>query len=376
MGRDQPGFGHLAATGPRLLGQPLPYLGPTGIVLARQLEVHGRALLFRPFPRLTLPSTLHLAAPAPFGQVRTLPATFGAMADLGYDGKVAIITGAGGGLGREHALLLASRGAQVVINDLGGSVSGEGGSEGPAKTTAKEIEDLGGVAVADTNTVATPEGGEAIVKTALDAFGRVDILINNAGILRDKTFHNMTADFLNPVLDVHLKGAFYVTRPAWIKMREQNYGRVLNTSSNSGILGNFGQSNYGAAKMGLVGFTRVLASEGAKYNIKVNAIAPIARTRMTEDILGPLADKLDPALVSPVAAWLVHEDCPVTGEIYSAGAGRIARFFIGLTEGYYDAKLTLEAVRDNFDQIRDERGYIVPRGPADEFAQLLKLFSD
>jgi NAD(P)-dependent dehydrogenase (short-subunit alcohol dehydrogenase family) len=297
------------------------------------------------------------------------------MADLGYDGKVAIITGAGGGLGREHALLLASRGAQVVVNDLGGSVSGEGGDEGPAQIAAKEIEDLGGVAVADTNSVATPEGGEAIVRTALDAFGRVDIVINNAGILRDKSFHNMTADLLNPVLDVHLKGALYVTRPAWIKMREQNYGRVLNTSSNSGILGNFGQSNYGAAKMGLVGFTRVLAAEGAKYNIKVNAIAPVARTRMTEDILGPLAEKLDPALVSPMAAWLVHEDCPVTGEIYSAGGGRVARFFVGMTDGYFNPKLTMEDVRDHFDQVRDERGYIVPAGPADEFAQLLKHFS-
>jgi NAD(P)-dependent dehydrogenase (short-subunit alcohol dehydrogenase family) len=298
------------------------------------------------------------------------------MADLGYDGKVAIITGAGGGLGREHALLLASRGAQVVVNDLGGSVSGEGGgSEGPAQTTATEIEDLGGVAVADTNSVATPEGGEAIVQTAIDAFGRVDIVINNAGILRDKTFHNMTADLLDPVLDVHLKGAFFVTRPAWIKMREQNYGRVLSTSSNSGILGNFGQSNYGAAKMGLVGFTRVLAAEGARHNIKVNAIAPVARTRMTEDLLGPLADKLDPALVSPIAAWLVHADCPVTGEVYTAAGGRIARFFIGLTEGYYNAKLTLEDVRDNFEQIRDEEGYIVPTGPGDEFTQLLKHLS-
>jgi NAD(P)-dependent dehydrogenase (short-subunit alcohol dehydrogenase family) len=297
------------------------------------------------------------------------------MADLGFDGKVAIITGAGGGLGREHALLLASRGAQIVVNDLGGSVSGEGGSEGPAHTTAKEIEDLGGVAVPDTNSVATPEGGEAVVKTALDAFGRVDILINNAGILRDKTFQNMTPDLLNPVLDVHLKGAFYVTRPAWVQMREQNYGRVLNTASSAGILGNFGQTNYGAAKMGLVGFTRVLAAEGAKHNIKANAIAPVARTRMTEDLLGPMVDKLDPSLVSPIAVWLVHEDCPVTGEVYSAAGGRIARFFIGLTQGYYNPKLTLEDVRDHFDEIRNEDGYIVPRGTNDEFAQLLKLFS-
>jgi NAD(P)-dependent dehydrogenase (short-subunit alcohol dehydrogenase family) len=254
-------------------------------------------------------------------------------------------------------------------------VSGEGGDAGPAHTTAKEIEDLGGIAVPDNNSVATPEGGEAIVQTAIDNFGRVDIVINNAGILRDKTFHNMTPEFLDPVLDVHLKGAFFVTKPAWIKMREQGYGRIVNTSSNSGILGNFGQSNYGAAKMGLVGFTRVLAAEGAKYNIKANALAPVARTRMTEELLGPLAEKLDPKLVSPIVAWLVHEDCPVTGEIYSAAGGRIARFFIGLTEGYYNPALSLEDVRDNFDKIRNEDGYIVPTGPGDEFGQLLKHFS-
>ncbi|GAC1385551.1 MAG: SDR family NAD(P)-dependent oxidoreductase [Acidimicrobiales bacterium] len=297
------------------------------------------------------------------------------MADLGYDGKVAIITGAGGGLGREHALLLASRGAQIVINDLGGSVSGEGGDAGPAQKVAQEINDLGGVAVADGNSVSSPEGGEAIVKTAVDNFGRVDILINNAGILRDKTFHNLTPELLNPVLDVHLKGAFYVTRPAWLKMREQSYGRVINTSSNSGILGNFGQSNYGAAKMGLVGFTRVLAAEGAKYNIKANAIAPVAKTRMTEDLLGGVGDKLDPKLVSPIVAWLAHEDCPVTGEIYSAAGGRIARMFIGLTQGFYSPTLTVEDVRDNFEQIRSEDGYIVPSGPGDELSLLLKQLS-
>ncbi|HEX3425656.1 MAG TPA: SDR family oxidoreductase [Acidimicrobiales bacterium] len=297
------------------------------------------------------------------------------MPDLGFQDRVAVITGAGGGLGRQHALLLASRGAQVVVNDLGGSVTGEGGSEGPAHTTAQEINDLGGVAVADTNSVATPEGGAAIVNTALEAFGRVDIVINNAGILRDKAFHNMTPDMVDSVLDVHLRGAFNVTRPAWIKMREQSYGRVLNTASNAGILGNFGQANYGAAKMGLVGLTRVLAQEGAKYNIKVNAIAPVAGTRMTEELLGALAEKLDPALVSPIAAWLVHEDCPVTGEIYSAAGGRIARFFIGLTPGYFNPELTVEDVRDHFEEIRNEDGYIVPNGIADEFTQLLKYLS-
>jgi NAD(P)-dependent dehydrogenase (short-subunit alcohol dehydrogenase family) len=296
------------------------------------------------------------------------------MADLGFDGKVAIITGAGGGLGRQHALLLAERGARVVVNDLGGSVSGEGADKGPAQSVVEEIEAKGGEAVADGNNVSTPEGGEAIVQTALDNFGQVDIVVNNAGILRDKTFHNMTPDLLEPVTDVHLKGAFYVTRPAWVKMREQGYGRVINTSSNSGILGNFGQSNYGAAKMGLVGFTRVLAAEGAKYNIKVNAIAPLARTRMTEEVMGNLVEKLNPEYVSPVVAWLAHEDVPVTGEVYTVGAGRVARFFIGMTEGYFNPKLSLEDVRDNFEQIRDESGYTVPAGPADEFRAFAKMF--
>jgi NAD(P)-dependent dehydrogenase (short-subunit alcohol dehydrogenase family) len=297
------------------------------------------------------------------------------MADLSFDGKVAIITGAGGGLGREHALFLASRGAQVVVNDLGGSVSGEGGDAGPAQKVADEIEAAGGVAVANTDSVATPEGGEAIVDTAVEAFGRVDIVVNNAGILRDKTFHNMDRDLLEPVLDVHLKGAFYVTRPAWVKMREQGYGRVVNTSSAAGIFGNFGQTNYGAAKMGLVGFTRVLAVEGAKYNIRANAIAPIAMTRMTEDLLGAFADKLDPALVTPVAAWLAHEDCDVSGEIYSCGGGRVARIFIGVTEGFFDPNLTIEQIRDSWGQIRSEDGYTVPANLPEETGLLMKHFS-
>jgi NAD(P)-dependent dehydrogenase (short-subunit alcohol dehydrogenase family) len=294
------------------------------------------------------------------------------MADLGFDGRVAIVTGAGGGLGKQHALLLASRGARLVVNDLGGSVAGEGANKGPAEGVAEEIRNLGGEAVSDANSVSTPAGGEAVVQSALDAFGRVDIVINNAGILRDKTFHNLTPELLEPIIDVHLKGAFYVTRPAWLKMREQGYGRVVNTSSNSGILGNFGQSNYGAAKMGLVGLTRVLAAEGARYNIKVNAIAPLARTRMTEDLLGEAVSQLDPELVSPVVAWLVHEDVPVSGEVYTVGGGRVARFFIGMTHGYYDPKLTVEDVRDHFAEIRDEAGYTVPTGPADELSLLLR----
>src|SRR3954453_15896882 len=298
------------------------------------------------------------------------------MADLGFDGRVAIVTGAGGGLGRQHALLLASRGARVVVNDVGQGLHGEPeGTGNDAAAVAKEIEDAGGVAVADTNTVATAKGGEAIVQTALDAFGQIDIVVNNAGILQDKTFHNMTADMDKAVIDVHLHGAFNVTRPAWVKMREQGYGRVVNTSSNSGLLGNFGQANYGAAKMGLVGFTHVLAHEGAKYNIKVNALAPVAATRMTAGLLGAMAQNVRPEKVSPIVGWLCHDDCPVTGEIYSAAGGRIARYFVALTPGYYNAALTMEDVRDNFAQIRDEGGYIVPTSPGEEFAALTKHFA-
>jgi NAD(P)-dependent dehydrogenase (short-subunit alcohol dehydrogenase family) len=298
------------------------------------------------------------------------------MTDIGYDGKVAIVTGAGGGLGREHALLLASRGARVVVNDIGGSLSGEGTDIGPAEKVVQEIRDAGGEAVPDGNTVSTPEGGRAIVQTALDRFGQIDIVVNNAGILRDKTFHNLTPDLLNPVLDVHLKGAFHVTQPAWVKMREQGYGRVISTTSQSGILGNFGQSNYGAAKMGLVGLTRVLALEGARYNIKVNAIAPIARTRMTEDVLGAAVEQLHPQLVSPVVAWLASEECSVSGEVFTVAAGRVGRFFVGMTRGYFNPDLTAEDVRDHLDEIRDESGYLVPGSANEENAFVFGLLKE
>jgi len=296
------------------------------------------------------------------------------MADIGYDGKVAIITGAGGGLGRSHALELARRGARIVVNDLGGSVTGEGGSAGPAHDVVAEIEALGGEAVANGDSVSTPEGGEAIVQAALDAFGTVDIVINNAGILRDKSFHNMTPELLNPVIDVHLKGAFYVTQPAWKVMREKGYGRVINTASNAGILGNFGQTNYGAAKMGLVGFTRVLAQEGPKHNIKANVIAPVALTRMTEDLLGGFGEALKPDLITPVVAYLASEECEVNGEIYSIAGGQVSRFFIGRTPGYFNPNLTVEDVRDNLAQIRAEEGYTVPGGISDEIGLLLETF--
>jgi NAD(P)-dependent dehydrogenase (short-subunit alcohol dehydrogenase family) len=297
------------------------------------------------------------------------------MTQLGFDGKVAIITGAGGGLGRQHALLLASRGALVVVNDLGGAIDGTGSDKGAAERVCDEIKAAGGEAVPDTNSVATPEGGAAIVQTALDAYGKIDIVINNAGILRDKSFHNMEPDLLNPVLDVHLKGAFYVTQPAWVRMREQGYGRIISTSSAAGLFGNFGQTNYGAAKMALVGFTRVLAVEGAKYNIKANAIAPLALTRMTENLMGPLGDKLDPALVSPLVGYLASEECEPSGRVFSVGGGRIAEVFIGETQGYFNREMTPEDVAANWGTVTNRDGYAVPANLAEETALFLPFFS-
>ncbi|MBY0288409.1 MAG: SDR family oxidoreductase [Mycobacteriaceae bacterium] len=294
------------------------------------------------------------------------------MAELSYDGRVAIVTGAGNGLGKEHAMLLASRGARVVVNDLGGNVAGVGADSTPAEAVVYEIEAAGGVAVADGHSVATQEGGIAIVQTALDAFGRIDIVVNNAGILRDKSLHNLTAELLETVINVHLYGTIWVTQPAFVKMREQGYGRIVNTSSAAGIFGNFGQTNYGAAKMGIVGFTRVLAQEGAKYNITANAIAPMARTRMTQELLGPVAEKLDPALVAPVVAYLCHESCDLTSRIFSVGGGRVAEIFIGVTKGFSSPTLDVEAVQDNLETICDREGSITPTQANDEIGLVLQ----
>ena len=315
--------------------------------------------------------------------------------ELRFDDEVAVITGAGGGLGKQYALLLSSRGARVVVNDIGGSVTGDGSDAAAVGAVVDEIRERGGQAVADSHSVTSPEGGHAIIDTALRAWGRVDIVINNAGIVGDAPFEDMTADRLNPLIDVHLKGAFYVTRPAWTVMRERGYGRIVNTSSAAGILGAERMSNYGAAKTGLIGFTRVLAAEGAGHNIKVNAIAPIAYTRMLahavdgagrqddeaaqailDDLVAQYLQKLDPALVAPVAAFLTHRKCPVSGEIYTVGAGHVARFFVGRTKGFYRSGLSVEDVRDHLDEIRDEAGYTVPRGPADEITELFATVMD
>jgi len=267
------------------------------------------------------------------------------MEELRFDGRVAIITGAGGGLGRSHALALAARGASVLVNDLGGALDGSGSSTSAAERVVEEIVALGGIASPNHDSVATSFGGEAIVQSALDAFGRVDVLINNAGILRDKAFHKMDATMIDQVIDVHLKGALYVCQPAFRLMRAQGYGRVVNTSSASGLFGNFGQANYGAAKAGLAGLTRVLSLEGAEHGIKVNAIAPIALTRMTEGILGDLAPKVSTDSVSPLVVYLASEECTVNGNIYSVAGGRVARIFVGETYGVVFAENTPEAIR-------------------------------
>jgi len=278
------------------------------------------------------------------------------MLDMRFDGRVAIITGAGGGLGRSHALELARRGAEILVNDLGGSLDGSGGSSSAAQRVVEEITAFGGHAAANYDSVATPEGGRAIVQAALAAFGRVDVLVNNAGILRDKAFHKMDHAMIDAVIDVHLKGAFYVSQPAFRLMREQGYGRIISTSSASGLFGNFGQANYGAAKAGLAGLTRVLALEGAGYGIKANAIAPIASTRMTEGILGDLATRVSPESVSPLVAYLAHQDCSVSGNVYSVAGGRVARIFVAETQGVVLREITAEAVRDRMADIDQPDG--------------------
>ncbi len=278
------------------------------------------------------------------------------MEPLTFDGQVAIVTGAGGGLGRSHAAELARRGAAVVVNDLGGAVDGTGGSTTAAERVVDEIRAAGGDAVADANSVATPDGGAAIVAHALDAFGRVDIVVNNAGILRDAAFKNVTPELLDPVIDVHLKGAFNVLRHAWPVLREQNYGRVVNTSSGSGLFGNFGQSNYGAAKAGLMGLTRVLSIEGARNNVRVNAIAPIAHTRMTA---GQIDEAMGPELISPLVAYLCHSSCEITGQAYSVGGGRVSRLFLGMTTGITEPDLSAETIAARIDEIDDPADFVI-----------------
>jgi NAD(P)-dependent dehydrogenase (short-subunit alcohol dehydrogenase family) len=282
------------------------------------------------------------------------------MAEVRFDDRVAIVTGAGGGLGRAHALLLASRGAKVVVNDLGGSVDGVGGDETPAQKVVDEIKAAGGEAVPNYNSVSDWESAQKIVQTALDAFGKIDILVNNAGILRDKSMLKMSIEDYELVRSVHLDGTFFCIKAALPHMRESSYGRVISTASGTGVYGNFGQSNYGAAKMGIVGLTNCVKQEGAKYNILANVIVPQAGTRMTATVLPPnIIEKLKPEYVSPIVGWLASEQCDVSGMIFMAGAGYFSRSAIVEGPGVFldpEGEITIEDVVANLDKIKSLEG--------------------
>jgi len=272
-----------------------------------------------------------------------------------FDDRVAIVTGAGGGLGRSHALELARRGAKVVVNDLGGAIDGTGGSSEAALAVVKEIEALGGQAIANGGSVSDPAGAESIVKDALDAFGTVDILINNAGILRDKTFKKVSQDDFKIVLDVHLMGGVYCTKAVWNVMCDKGYGRIVMTTSSSGLYGNFGQSNYGAAKLGLVGLMNTLKLEGAKNDVRVNTIAPVAGTRMTAGLGFPeqAFEALKPELVTPAVLYLAHQDAP-SGMILEAGAGYYSQVQVVEGQGaYLGGDVSVDDVAANIDRITD-----------------------
>jgi NAD(P)-dependent dehydrogenase (short-subunit alcohol dehydrogenase family) len=274
-----------------------------------------------------------------------------------FDGRVAIVTGAGAGLGRSHAMLLASRGAKVVVNDPGGSVDGTGGANAVADQVVAEIKAAGGEAIASYASVAEEKAAQSIIDTATQAWGRLDILVNNAGILRDRSFNNMDMADYEFVNQVHHFGTAYCTKAAWPIMRKQQYGRIVVTTSGSGTVGNFGQANYGAAKMAVNGFINVLRHEGAKYNIRLNAISPSALTRMTESLLPPdIGPWMKPELVSPAVAWLCSEECDQNGEIIAATAGGYARVQYFVTEGVqFDPAepVTIEMIRDSIGTIRD-----------------------
>ncbi|MCH9731378.1 MAG: SDR family NAD(P)-dependent oxidoreductase [Actinomycetia bacterium] len=273
----------------------------------------------------------------------------------GVQDRVVVVTGAGGGLGREYALTLAREGASVVVNDLGGARDGTGAGSAMADEVVKEIRDAGGRAVANYDSVAEPEGAANIIKTAVDEFGKVDGVVSNAGILRDGTFHKMEFGSWDAVLKVHLYGGYNVIRAAWPHFRENGFGRVVVATSTSGLFGNFGQANYGAAKLGLVGLINTLAQEGAKYNIKANAVAPIAATRMTQDILPPeVFEKLTPEYVAPVVAYLCTEEVPDTASVFIVGGGKVQRAALFQNTGVTFTELpSVDDVADKWGEITD-----------------------
>ncbi|WP_417741885.1 SDR family NAD(P)-dependent oxidoreductase [Salipiger sp.] len=279
---------------------------------------------------------------------------------VSFKDQVAIVTGAGGGLGRSHALMLARHGAAVVVNDFGGGRDGSGGTTEASEAVVREITAEGGRAIANAGNVTSEADMAALVDQTLSAFGRIDVLINNAGILRDKSFAKMEIDDFRRVVDVHLLGTAIATKAVWVQMREQGYGRILVTSSTSGSYGNFGQANYGAAKMGVLGLMNVLHFEGAKYGIHLNAILPTAATRMTGDMMDPaMLELLAPELVSPAAVWLVSRDAPSRTALL-AGAGTVARLALVESQGvcFAGTEFTPSAVGDRFDEIASLDGQI------------------
>ena len=279
------------------------------------------------------------------------------MGEHRFDKRVAVVTGAGRGLGREYALLLAQRGASVVVNDLGGTIEGDGEDTAPAEEVVAEIEAAGGKAVADGNDISTAAGADALIATALQSFKRLDILVANAGIMRWARFPEVSDDDFARHLAVHLAGSFHTVRAAWPRFAGQTYGRIVLTTS-TGMLGLPGNTAYAAAKGGVLGLARSLASAGRPLGIKVNCIAPAATTRMA----GTGGPQMPPESVAPMVAYLAHDACPVTGEVYVAGAGRFARLFVATTEGYVHegGTPTVEDVADHWKAISDETGYHVP----------------
>lgn len=291
------------------------------------------------------------------------------MTDMRFDDRVAVVTGAGRGLGREYALLLAGRGAKVVVNDSGGSLTGDGGDTAPAEQVVEEIRSAGGDAVVCTESVATPAGGRAIIGTALDHYGRIDILIHNAGNVRRAPLREMSDEDFDAVLDVHLRGAFHVIRPAFPVMCDAGYGRVVLTSSIGGLYGNHQVANYAAAKGGLIGLSNTVALEGADSGVVCNVIVPAAVTRMAEGLDTSAYPPMGADLVAPVVGWLAHESCSVTGEMLTAIAGRVARAVVVESPGVFRGTWSIEDVADHIDAIRDLSDPVifpvVPSGHAD-----------
>ncbi|HUB54180.1 MAG TPA: SDR family NAD(P)-dependent oxidoreductase [Mycobacterium sp.] len=275
------------------------------------------------------------------------------MADLRFDGRVAIVTGGGRGLGRSYAMLLASQGAKVVVNDPGSGLTGDGTDAGPAEDVVREIVAAGGQAVANTDSVSTPAGGKAIIDAALDTYGSIDILIHNAGIVRRASLKEMSYEDFDAVLDVHLRGAFHVVRPVFPMMCDARYGRIVLTSSIGGLYGNHDVANYAAAKAGMIGLSNVVALEGAADGVTCNVIVPAAVTRMAEGIDISAYPPMGPELVAPVVGWLAHEKCSVTGEVFIALAGRVARAVIAESPGVQRSAWTVEDVGRHLDAIRN-----------------------